>query len=128
MSQLNNYSNTPSCMPVTQAPMNIPSETRFIGLSGEIILGYKVHVCKKCLSWRIEEIRDDKKRILSKSNHTCDPQRLQEVQSVTDTPGTIYKRRQELISYLPLFCVNNVFDQQELLNLVCRRNTSECIQ
>jgi hypothetical protein len=117
MSQLNNYSNTPFYMPVIQAPMNIPSETRFIGLSGGIILGYKGHVCEKCLSWRIEEIRDDEKRILSESNHTCDPQRLHEAQSVTDTPGTIYKRRQELISYLALFCVNNIFDQQELLNL-----------
>jgi hypothetical protein len=69
------------------------------------------------LAWGIEEIPDDEKRILSKSNHTCDPQRLREAQSVTDTAGTIYKRRQELISYLPLFCVNNILDQQELLNL-----------
>ncbi len=81
---------------------------------GRNILGYKGHVCKKCLSWLIEEIRDDEKRILSKSNHTCDPQKLHEAQSVTDITGTIYKRRQELISYLPIFCVIN---QQELLNL-----------
>jgi hypothetical protein len=85
---------------------------------GRNILGYKGHVCKKCLSWRIEEIRDDEKRILSKSNHTCDPQKLHEAQSVTDATGTIYKRRrQELISYLPIFCVINIYNQQELLNL-----------
>ena len=93
------------------APMNL-------GFSdARNILGYKGHVCNKCLSWCIEEIRDDEKRILSKSNHTCDPQRLHEAQSVTDTLRTIYKQRQELISYLPFFCVNNIFDQQELLNL-----------
>jgi hypothetical protein len=80
-------------------------------------LGYKGHVCKKCHSWEIEVIPDDEKRILSKPNHTCDPNRLHEAQSVTDTAGTIYKRRQELIAYLPLFCVNNIFDQQEILNL-----------
>ena len=100
------------------APMNL-------GFSdARNILGYKGHVCNKCLSWRIEEIRDDEKRILSKSNHTCDPQRLHEAQSVTDTLGTIYKQRRELISHLPFFCVNNIFDQQELLNLARRRNTS----
>jgi hypothetical protein len=93
------------------APMNV-------GFSdGRNILGYKGHVCKKCLSWWIEEIRDDEKRILSKSNHTCDPQKLHEAQSVTDTTETIYKRRQELISYLPIFCVINIYNQQELLNL-----------
>ena len=38
--------------------------------------------------------------------------------NLLDTSGTIYKQRQQLISYLTIFCANNIFNQQELLNLV----------
>jgi hypothetical protein len=69
------------------SPMNL-------GFSdGRNILGYKGHVCKKCLSWQIEQIHDDEERILSKSNHICDPRKLHEAQFVTDTTGTIYRQR-----------------------------------
>jgi hypothetical protein len=84
---------------------------------GRTILGYKGHVCRKCLLWQIEQIHDDEERILSKSNHTCDPRKLHEAQLVTDTTGTISRRRQELISRLTMFCTNDIFNQQELLNL-----------
>jgi hypothetical protein len=117
MSQLNNYSNTPSYMPVIQAPMNIPSETRFIGLLGEIILAYNGHVCKKCLIWHFAEIPNEETRILSRSYHTCSPERLREAQSVTDIPGTIHKQRQELISWLT-FLVNSIANQQGLVDLI----------
>jgi hypothetical protein len=81
------------------------------------ILGYKGHVCEKCLSWHIEVIHDDEERILSKSSHICDPRKLHGTQFVTDTTGTIYTQRQELIFYLTISCTNNIFNQQELLNL-----------
>jgi hypothetical protein len=91
------------------APMNV-------GFSdGRNILGYKGHVCKECLSWRIEVIPDDEKRLL-RSDHTCDPQQLQKAQSVTDIPGTVRKRRQGLIFYLTLM-VNDMTRQQELVDL-----------
>ena len=115
MNQFYNYSN-PLYMPVIQAPMNIRSETRFIGLSGGIILGYKGRVCKKCLIWNIAEIPNEETRIFSRSYHTCDPQRLQEAQFVTDIPGTINKRRQELISLL-VYVVNSIAKQQGLVDL-----------
>ncbi len=93
------------------SPMNL-------GFSdGRNILGYKGHVCRKCLSWHIEVIHDDEERVLSKSNYICDPRKLHETQFVTDTTGTIYKQRQELISHLTLCCTNDIFNQQELLNL-----------
>ena len=117
MSQLNNYSNTPSYMPVIQAPMNIPSETRFIGLAGGIILGYKGRVCKKCLIWHFSEIPNEETRILSRSYHTCSPQRLREARSIIDIPGTIHKQRQELISWLT-FLVNSIANQQGLVDLI----------
>ena len=115
-SQLYNYNGIPSFMPVIQAPMNIPSETRFIGLSGGIILGYKGHVCKKCLIWNIEEIPNEETRIL-RSYHTCDPQRLRDAQSVTDIPGTIHKQRHELISLLA-YVVNSITHQQGRVDLI----------
>lgn len=93
------------------SPMNL-------GFSdGRNILGYKGHVCRKCLLWQIEQIHDDEERILSRSNHTCDPRKLHEAQLVTDTTGTIYRQRQELISCLTILCTNDIFNQQELLNL-----------
>jgi hypothetical protein len=95
-----------------------------VGFSdGRNILGYKGHVCKECLSWRIEVIPDDEKRLL-KSDHTCDPQTLQKAQSVTDIPGTIRKRRQELIFYLTLACANNIYNQQELVGLAVEVSAS----
>jgi hypothetical protein len=91
-------------------PMNV-------GFSGgRNVLGYKGHVCNKCLSWEIGEIHDDEKELL-RSNHTCDPQKLQEMQSVTDIPGTINKQRLELIFYLTLACTNDMYNQQELVDL-----------
>ena len=72
-------------------------------------------MCKKCLSWLIWEIHDDQKRLL-KSNHTCDSQKLQKAESVTDIPGTIHKQRQELIFYLTLACTNNIYNQHELVD------------
>jgi len=116
LSQLHNYNGIPSLMPVIPAPMNIPSERRFIGFSGEIILGYKGHACKKCLIWNIREIPNEETRIL-RSYHTCDPQRLLEAQSVTDIPGTIHKQQQELISSL-LYVVNTIANQQGEVELI----------
>jgi hypothetical protein len=87
-----------------------------VGFSdGRNILGYNGHVCNKCLSWEIGEIHDDEKRLL-KSSHRCDPQKLQKAQSVTDIPGILCKRRQELIFYLTLI-VNDMTKQQELVGL-----------
>jgi hypothetical protein len=85
-------------------------------LDGRNVLGYKGHMCKKSLSWVIEEIHDDEKRLL-KPNHTCDSVKLQKAQSVTDIPRTIHKQRQELIFYLTLACTNNIYNQQELVGL-----------
>ncbi|MFZ0511690.1 MAG: hypothetical protein WAM14_08800, partial [Candidatus Nitrosopolaris sp.] len=80
------------------------------------ILGFKGYVCKKCLSFEFKYIFDDVERISLKSNHACNPQRLHEAQFVTDIPGTINKRRQELISCLT-FIVNDIAKQQELMDL-----------
>ena len=98
------------------APMNV-------GFSdGRNILGYNGHVCNKCLSWEIREIHDDERRWL-KSNHRCDPQKLQKAQSVTDIPGILCKRRQELIFYLTLM-VNDMTKQPELVDLTAVEVTS----
>ena len=87
-----------------------------VGFSdGRNILGYNGHVCNKSLSWEIGEIHDDVRRLL-KSNHICDPQKLQKAQSVTDIPGISCKRRQELIFYLTLI-VNDMTKQHELVDL-----------
>jgi len=79
-------------------------------------LGFKGYVCKKCISFEIVPIFDDVKRTSVKSRHACNPQKLYEAQFVTDIPGTIHKRRQELISCLTLI-VNYIAEQQELVDL-----------
>jgi len=80
------------------------------------VLGYNGYICKKCLSYEIKYIFDDTERISLKPNHTCNQQRLYEAQLVNDIPGTIRKRRQELIFYLTLM-VNDMTKQQDLVNL-----------
>jgi len=80
------------------------------------VLGYKGYICKECLSYEIKYIFDDTERTSLKPNHTCNRQRLYEAQLVNDIPGTIRKRRQELIFYLTLM-VNDMTKQQELVNL-----------
>ena len=39
-------------------------------------LGFKGHVCKKCLSFEFKQIFDDVKNPSLKSNHICNPQKL----------------------------------------------------
>jgi hypothetical protein len=91
-------------------PMNI-------GLSDwGTILGLKGYVCKKCLSFEFKCIFDDVKRISLKSNHTCNLQKLHEVQFVMDVSGTLDKLRQEMISYLT-YTVNEIAKKQELVDL-----------
>ena len=68
-------------------------------------LGFKGYVCKKCISFEIVPIFDDVKRKSLKSRHACNPQKLHDAQFVADIPGTIHKRRRELISCLT-FIVN----------------------
>ena len=78
-------------------------------------LGFKGYVCKKCISFEIVPIFDDVKKTL-KSRHACNPQKLHDAQFVADIPGTIHKRRRELISCLT-FIVNYIVKQQELVDL-----------
>ncbi|MFZ0512244.1 MAG: hypothetical protein WAM14_11610 [Candidatus Nitrosopolaris sp.] len=68
------------------------------------------------MSFELKCIFDDVKSISLKYNHTCNPQRLYEALFVTDIPGTIHKRRQELIFWLT-FVVNEIAKQQELVDL-----------
>ncbi|MGB8938384.1 MAG: hypothetical protein WCC17_25105 [Candidatus Nitrosopolaris sp.] len=79
-------------------------------------LGFKGYVCKKCLSFEFVPIFDDVKRTSLKSRHACNPQKLHEAQFVTDIPGTIHNRRQELTSCLT-FIVNEIAKQQQLVDL-----------
>jgi hypothetical protein len=91
-------------------PMNV-------GFSdGRNILGYKGHVCKKCLSFEFRPIFDDVKGISLKSNHVCNPQKLSEALHVTEASATINKRRQELISCLTVM-LNGVAKQAEVIDL-----------
>jgi hypothetical protein len=91
-------------------PMNV-------GFSdGRNVLGYKGHVCNKCLSFEFRPIFDDVKGISLKSNHVCNPQKLSEALHVTEASATINKRRQELISCLT-FMLNGVAKQAEVVDL-----------
>ena len=63
-------------------------------------LGFKGHVCKKCLSFEFKQIFDDVKNPSLKSNHICNPQKLSAARLVTDIPGTVCELRHELILYL----------------------------
>jgi hypothetical protein len=73
-------------------------------------LGFKGHICEKCLSFEIVPILDDEKMTSLKSNHMCSTQSV-------DTTGTImYKRKHELIFCL-IFIVNYMAKQQELVDL-----------
>ncbi|MGA9154850.1 MAG: hypothetical protein WBZ36_30055 [Candidatus Nitrosopolaris sp.] len=121
MNQFYNHSN-PFYMPITYAPMNIPEAVASRGMFSrtypppidlsheDTILGWKGYVCKKCFSFEFRSISDDVKRISVKSNHTCYPQTLREALFVTDIPGTINKRRQELI-YCLTYMVNSIAKQ-----------------
>ena len=83
---------------------------------GRTTLGYKGYVCEKCLSWQFQQIFDDEKITSLKSRHACDRQRLYDAQFVTDIPGKIHKRREELIFYLTIIA-NDIAKQQERVDL-----------
>jgi hypothetical protein len=96
--------------PYGALPMNVGF------LDGRTVLGFKGYVCDKCFHFWCNLIFDDERRIVLKSNHTCDPQKLNEVHLYTDISGTMHRKRQELISFISLITVvfNNMITQQEL--------------
>jgi hypothetical protein len=76
--------------------------------------GYKGYVCEKSLSWQFQQIFDDEKITPVKSRHACD--RHYDAPFFTDIPGTIHKRRKELIFYLTII-VNDIAKRQEPVDL-----------
>jgi hypothetical protein len=90
--------------------MNAIPTMNFRLASYSTTLGFKGHICEKCLSFEIVPILDDEKMTSLKSNHLCSTQSR-------DTTGVIlYKRKQELIFYLTSI-VNNMAKQHELVDL-----------
>jgi hypothetical protein len=98
----------------------------FISQTAVLFWGSRGISARKYLSYEIKYIFDDTERGSLKPNHTCNQQRLYEAQLVNDIPGTIRKRRQELIFYLTLI-VNDMTKQQELVNLIAVEVTASVV-
>jgi hypothetical protein len=99
------------------APSRYAAQPMNIGfLDVHTTLGFKGYVCNSCFHIWCSPIFDDDKSIFLKSNHTCDPQKLHEAHLYTDIAGTMYKKRQELISLIT-DVFDNMITQQELVDL-----------